>query len=81
MKVRITFRTECNIEAESLAEAKAIWESVKVVPRDTKNAKFEYIETVSIEDGDTYQDIEHEFDNLDELDEELEEADENNNDN
>lgn len=81
MKVRITFRTECMIEAESLAEAKSIWESTKAVPRDTKNAKFEYIETVSIEDGDTYQDIEHEFDNLDELDEELEEADENNNDN
>ena len=67
MKVRITFRTECMIEAESLAEVKSIWERVKVVPRDTKNAKFEFIETVSIEDGDTYRDIEHEFDKLDEL--------------
>ena len=78
MKVRITYRTECMIEAESLAEAKSIWESVTAVPRDTKNAKFEFIETVSVEDGDTYQDIEHEFDNLDELDEELEETDEDN---
>ena len=74
MKVRITYRTECMIEAESLAEAKSIWESVTAVPRDTKDAKFEFIETVSVEDGDTYLDIEHEFNNLDELEEELDEV-------
>ena len=77
MNVRITFRTECNIEAESLAEAKEIWVNTKVVPRDTKNAKFEFVETVSVEDADTYQDIEHEFFNLDELEDELKETDEN----
>ena len=67
MKVRITFRTECVIEAETLAEAKSIWERIKVVPRGAKNAKFEYIETLSVEDGDTYRDIENEFDNLEEF--------------
>lgn len=75
MKVRITYRTECMIEAESLTEAKSIWENVRVVPRDTANAKFNYIETVSVEDGDTYLDIDlEEFE--EELEEELEELEE-----
>ena len=49
MKVRITYRTECIIEAESLAEAKVIWNTTDVVPKDTENAKFGYIDTVSVE--------------------------------
>lgn len=74
MKVRITYRTECMIEAETLAEAKSIWRKATVVPKDTDNVKFEYIEEVSVEDGDTCEDIEHEFNNLDGLGKGLEES-------
>lgn len=61
VRVRITYRSECFIEADSLAKAKEIWESTKCVPENTENASFEFIEMVSCEDGDTYEDITDEF--------------------
>jgi len=61
MKVRVSYRVECTIEADDIKRAKEIFESADVVPMDTPEAEFYFVEIMSVEDGDTLKDIESEW--------------------
>lgn len=57
MEVRITFRSEVFIEGKDLAEIKRKWEELDL----NNNSCMEFVELCSVEDADTYEDIETEF--------------------
>lgn len=57
MEVRITFRSEAFIEGKDLAEIKRKWEELDL----NNNSGMEFVELCSVEDADTYEDIETEF--------------------
>jgi hypothetical protein len=64
-QVRITFRAEIYVEGETVAECKEKFESMNIFAPESKSR---FIETVSIEDADTFKNIEEEWDMCDEDD-------------
>lgn len=64
-QVRITFRAEVYVEGETFAECKEKFESMNIFVPESKSR---FIETVSIEDADTFKNIEEEWDMCDEDD-------------
>lgn len=64
-QVRITFRAEVYVEGETVAECKEKFESMNIFAPESKSR---FIETVSIEDADTFKNIEEEWDMCDEDD-------------
>ena len=57
MEVRITFKSEIVIEGKDLGEVKAKFEEIPIFSSAALENNAEYIETVSIEDNDTYEDL------------------------
>lgn len=57
MKVRITFKSEIVIEGKDLGEVKAKFEEIPIFSSAALENNAEYIETVSVEDNDTYEDL------------------------
>lgn len=55
--VRITWRQEITLEGKDLKEIKDKWESLNL-------GVGEFVEISSIEDADTYEDLESEWDDL-----------------
>lgn len=60
--IRITFRSEMYIDAESVQEAKQIWETTELYSKEAKKLGAEFIEINSVEDNDTYNDLLPEWD-------------------
>lgn len=57
MEIRITFRSEVYIQAESLQEAKTIYEEMPIFSADAlEEHHAEVVELVSVEDANTYHD-------------------------
>ena len=57
MEVRITFKSEIVIEGKDLGEVKAKFEEIPIFSSAALENNAEYIETVSVEDNDTYEDL------------------------
>ena len=61
--VRITFRSEVIIQAESIEEAKHKWEACELYSDQAKkDLCADFIEIDSIEDADTYDDLTDKWD-------------------
>ena len=64
MEVRITWRTEIYIKGEDLDEIRGKWEELDLDPIDKYDedvTDFGFVELVSVEDADTYEDIMDKF--------------------
>lgn len=62
-RVRITFRSEVVIEGNTLVEINEKWQNMPLFSNDAEKCGAEFIEVVSTEDADTYEEV-----NLDECD-------------
>lgn len=61
-KVRITFSAEVYINGKDLAEIKDKWENLPLFSAEAiEEAYADFVELVSVEDADTYEDIMTEF--------------------
>ena len=61
-EVRITFRSEVYIKGETMDEIRDKWEEVGLFSDDAlKNYNAEFVELVSVEDAETYEDLHKEF--------------------
>ena len=64
MEIRITYRSEVYLKGENLAEIKEKWENLNLDPISKDSTEgFGFVEIVSVEDADTYKDLESEFEN------------------
>lgn len=61
MEVRITYRSEVYIKGDSLEEIKDKWEALNLTSQEGNS---EFVELCSVEDAETYEDLENEFNNL-----------------
>ena len=61
MEVRITYRSEVCIKGDSLEEIKDKWEALNLTSQEGNS---EFVELCSVEDAETYEDLENEFNNL-----------------
>lgn len=61
VKVRIKFSADLVVEAETLAEAKEKWEFMPLFTDEAKECGVDFGETLLIEDAETYEDIENEW--------------------
>ena len=64
MEVRITYRSEIYIKGNSLDEIRNKWENVNIDPdisQDEDVTDYGFIEVVSVEDADSYEDLMSEF--------------------
>ena len=59
-KFRITFRSEVNIEADDIDEARKKWEQIDLWSDEALNNSADFIEVVSVED-EKYNDLTEEF--------------------
>lgn len=55
--VRITYRAEVYIEADTLAEARDEWENMDLFSNDAIKHYADFVELVSVEDAETYKDL------------------------
>ena len=63
MTVRVTFRSEVYIDADSVADAKAKFEAMELYSEKAKNEmNADFVEINSIEDSDTYDDLTEKWD-------------------
>lgn len=58
MEVRFTYRAEIYLQGKSLKDIKKQWESLSM---DEIGENSNFIEVVSVEDADTYDDIMYDF--------------------
>lgn len=58
MSIRFTFRMEAYVEGETIEEIKEKYS--EIICRQTENGA-DFVETVSVEDGDTYEDLWNKF--------------------
>lgn len=65
-RVRITFRSEVIIEGNTLNEINEKWQNLPLFSNDAEECGAEFIEVVSTEDAETYEEV-----NLDECDDEV----------
>ncbi len=57
MKIRITFRSECYIEGDTLAEIRDKYETTNIYSEEfLENLDGDFVETMTVEDADTYED-------------------------
>ena len=57
MLVRITFRSECYVEGDDMAEIRDKFENAGIYSVDfLKNLDGGFVETMTVEDADTYED-------------------------
>ncbi len=61
MKIRLTYRVEAFIEGDDMTDIKNKWHKQMPVPDDTEDIGFDFVEMVSIEDADTYEDMTNEW--------------------
>lgn len=61
MEVRITYRSEVYIKGDSLKEIKEKWDALNLTSQEGNS---EFVELCSVEDAETYEDLEEEFNNL-----------------
>ena len=64
MEVRITWRSEIYIKGEDIDEIRNKWEALNIDPIDNDDediTNFDFVELVSVEDADTYDDLMDEF--------------------
>ena len=61
MEVRITYRSEVYIKGDSLKEIKDKWEALNLTSQEGNS---EFVELCSVEDAETYEDLENKFNNL-----------------
>jgi hypothetical protein len=61
MEVRITYRSEVYIKGDSLEEIKDKWEALNLTSQEGNS---NFVELCSVEDAETYEDLENEFNNL-----------------
>ena len=54
LKIRITYRSEVYVEGETLEECRRKWEELDLT---SKEGNPEFVELVSVEDADTYEDL------------------------
>lgn len=59
MEVRITFRSEVYLEGKDLEEIKSKFEQMDL----NNDSGMEFVELVSVEDANTYEDLTHEYKN------------------
>lgn len=64
MKVRIVWSTEVYLEGDNMKEIKDKWEHLSLYSKDLSDNNAEYVEICSVEDGETYNDLQNEFDNI-----------------
>ena len=57
MKVRVTFRSEIVLEGKDLDEIKQKFEGIPLFSSAALENNADYIETLSVEDNDTYEDL------------------------
>jgi hypothetical protein len=57
---RITFRSEVNIQADNIDEARRKWDTMTLWADDARNNGAEFIEVVSVED-EKYNDLTDKF--------------------
>lgn len=61
VNVRLTYRAEVYIEADTLAEARDKWESMDLFSNEAMKHDAAFVELVSVEDEETYKDLFHEW--------------------
>lgn len=61
MEVRITYTSEVYIKGDSLKEIKDKWKNLNLTSQEGNS---EFVELCSVEDAETYEDLESEFNNL-----------------
>lgn len=64
MKVRIVWSTEVCLEGDNMKEIKDKWEHLSLYSKDLSDNNAEYVEICSVEDAETYDDLQREFDNI-----------------
>lgn len=67
MEVRVTYRSEIYLEGDSLEEIKRKFEDINLDPigkDDESVTDYGYVELVSVEDANTYADLEKEWNKL-----------------
>lgn len=61
-EVRITFRAEVYIKGDNLDEIKEKWEELPLFSADAlEKSSAEFVELVSVEDAETYEDLMSKF--------------------
>ena len=61
-EVRITFRSEVYIKGETIEEIRDKWDELGLFSADAlENHYAEFVELVSVEDAETYEDLSKEF--------------------
>lgn len=62
MKIRITFRSECYVEGDSMAEIRDKYETTNIYSEEfLENLDGDFVETMTVEDADTYEDKSSEY--------------------
>lgn len=61
VNVRLTYRAEVYIEADTLAEARDKWESMDLFSNEAMKHNASFVELVSVEDEETYKDLFHDW--------------------
>ena len=62
MKVRIAFRSDIVLEGETMQEIKEAWDSLPLYSEEACNKGMEFLEMDAVEDGDTNEDLMHQWD-------------------
>ena len=60
-ELRITFRAEVYLTGDNLDEIKQKWEDLPLFSADALDAHADYVELISVEDAETYEDLTSEF--------------------
>lgn len=71
MTARITFRSEIYISGDSISEIREKWEEMPIFCVDALDEGAEIIEVCSVEDAETFKEIDLDADEDDEENEEL----------
>ena len=61
MEVRITFRSEVIIKGDNLAEIRDKFEEMTLFSEEANKYDAAYMELVSVEDNNTYEDLESKY--------------------
>lgn len=64
MEARITFRSEIFIEGETLEEIHEKWLNMNLYSEEVKECACDYVDIESIENADNYEDLEREWNDI-----------------
>ena len=64
MEVRITYRSEVYIQGDTLEDIKRTWENINLddVEHEENVTDYGFVELVSVEDANSYEDLTSKFD-------------------